>query len=81
MAQQERWGGGCPIKGRALVRLPRAAPAPLPADRTTPPPRTRPSRLLSLPALPFNAVYCASKFALEGLCESLSILLQPFGVQ
>uniref|UniRef100_A0A8C2P600 Hydroxysteroid 17-beta dehydrogenase 1 n=1 Tax=Capra hircus TaxID=9925 RepID=A0A8C2P600_CAPHI len=33
-----------------------------------------------LMALPFNAVYCASKFALEGLCESLSILLQPFGV-
>ena len=45
------------------------------------PSRTRPSRLLSLPALPFNAVYCASKFALEGLCESLAILLQPFGVQ
>ncbi|XP_070335571.1 17-beta-hydroxysteroid dehydrogenase type 1 isoform X2 [Odocoileus virginianus] len=33
-----------------------------------------------LMALPFNAVYCASKFALEGLCESLAILLQPFGV-
>ncbi|KAJ8786873.1 hypothetical protein J1605_023305 [Eschrichtius robustus] len=34
-----------------------------------------------LMALPFNAVYCASKFAIEGLCESLAILLQPFGVQ
>ncbi|XP_051850381.1 17-beta-hydroxysteroid dehydrogenase type 1 [Antechinus flavipes] len=33
-----------------------------------------------LMGLPFNAVYCASKFALEGLCESLAILLQPFGV-
>ncbi|XP_007177845.2 17-beta-hydroxysteroid dehydrogenase type 1 [Balaenoptera acutorostrata] len=33
-----------------------------------------------LMALPFNAVYCASKFAIEGLCESLAILLQPFGV-
>ncbi|KAM9210056.1 17-beta-hydroxysteroid dehydrogenase type 1 [Dugong dugon] len=30
--------------------------------------------------LPFNAVYCASKFALEGLCESLAVLLLPFGV-
>ncbi|XP_027726262.1 estradiol 17-beta-dehydrogenase 1 isoform X3 [Vombatus ursinus] len=30
--------------------------------------------------LPFNAVYCASKFALEGLCESLAVLLPPFGV-
>lgn len=60
------------------MRLPRAPPAPLPAD---PLPDARPSGFLSLPALPFNAVYCASKFALEGLCESLAILLQPFGVQ
>ncbi|KAM4844195.1 17-beta-hydroxysteroid dehydrogenase type 1 isoform 2-T2 [Thomomys bottae] len=30
--------------------------------------------------LPFHAVYCASKFALEGLCESLAVLLLPFGV-
>lgn len=35
----------------------------------------------SAPGLPFNAVYCASKFALEGLCESLAIVLQPFNVQ
>ncbi|XP_006833765.1 PREDICTED: estradiol 17-beta-dehydrogenase 1 [Chrysochloris asiatica] len=33
-----------------------------------------------LMALPFNAIYCASKFALEGLCESLGILLPVFGV-
>ncbi|EPY88171.1 estradiol 17-beta-dehydrogenase 1-like protein [Camelus ferus] len=33
-----------------------------------------------LMALPFNAVYCASKFAVEGLCESLAILLQAFGI-
>ncbi|XP_008833526.1 estradiol 17-beta-dehydrogenase 1 [Nannospalax galili] len=33
-----------------------------------------------LMGLPFHAVYCASKFALEGLCESLAILLLPFGV-
>nr|XP_058904320.1 17-beta-hydroxysteroid dehydrogenase type 1 [Kogia breviceps] len=33
-----------------------------------------------LMGLPFNAVYCASKFAIEGLCESLAIPLQPFGV-
>ncbi|KAK2111864.1 hypothetical protein P7K49_011610 [Saguinus oedipus] len=30
--------------------------------------------------LPFNDVYCSSKFALEGLCESLAVLLPPFGV-
>nr|XP_039331932.1 17-beta-hydroxysteroid dehydrogenase type 1 isoform X2 [Saimiri boliviensis boliviensis] len=34
-----------------------------------------------LMGLPFNDVYCASKFALEGLCESLAVLLPPFGVQ
>lgn len=34
-----------------------------------------------LEGLPFSAVYCASKFAIEGLCESLAILLLPFGVQ
>ncbi|XP_049716702.1 17-beta-hydroxysteroid dehydrogenase type 1 isoform X1 [Elephas maximus indicus] len=33
-----------------------------------------------LQGLPFNAVYCASKFALEGLCESLAVLLPSFGV-
>ncbi|XP_046533286.1 17-beta-hydroxysteroid dehydrogenase type 1 isoform X3 [Equus quagga] len=33
-----------------------------------------------LMGLPFNAIYCASKFAIEGLCESLAVLLQPFGV-
>ncbi|KAF4787475.1 Coenzyme A synthase [Turdus rufiventris] len=30
--------------------------------------------------LPFNAVYCASKFAVEGLCESLAIVLRPFNI-
>nr|XP_024090362.2 estradiol 17-beta-dehydrogenase 1-like [Pongo abelii] len=33
-----------------------------------------------LMGLPFNDVYCASKFALEGLCQSLAVLLLPFGV-
>ncbi|XP_007535087.1 17-beta-hydroxysteroid dehydrogenase type 1 isoform X4 [Erinaceus europaeus] len=33
-----------------------------------------------LMGMPFNAVYCASKFALEGLCESLAVLLLPFGI-
>ncbi|KAM5309542.1 17-beta-hydroxysteroid dehydrogenase type 1 [Glossophaga mutica] len=33
-----------------------------------------------LMGLPFNDVYCASKFAIEGLCESLAVLLLPFGV-
>lgn len=31
--------------------------------------------------LPFNEVYCASKFAIEGACESLAILLQQFNIQ
>lgn len=34
-----------------------------------------------LKGMPFNAVYCASKFAIEGLCESLAVLLLPFGIQ
>ncbi|XP_051014608.1 17-beta-hydroxysteroid dehydrogenase type 1 [Acomys russatus] len=33
-----------------------------------------------LMGLPFHEVYCASKFAIEGLCESLAILLPLFGV-
>ncbi|KAG8512911.1 Estradiol 17-beta-dehydrogenase 1 [Galemys pyrenaicus] len=33
-----------------------------------------------LMGLPFGPVYCASKFAIEGLCESLAIQLLPFGV-
>ncbi|XP_069884097.1 17-beta-hydroxysteroid dehydrogenase type 1 [Dipodomys merriami] len=38
------------------------------------------SSMGGLIGLPFHAVYCASKFALEGLCESLAVLLLPFGV-
>ncbi|XP_043911384.1 17-beta-hydroxysteroid dehydrogenase type 1 [Protopterus annectens] len=30
--------------------------------------------------MPFNDVYCASKFAVEGLCESLAIVLQQFNI-
>ncbi|KAL7860670.1 hypothetical protein AOLI_G00170190 [Acnodon oligacanthus] len=33
-----------------------------------------------LQGLPFNEVYCASKFAVEGVCESLAILLQHFNI-
>ncbi|XP_033827538.1 estradiol 17-beta-dehydrogenase 1 [Periophthalmus magnuspinnatus] len=33
-----------------------------------------------LHGLPFNEVYCASKFAVEGACESLAILLQQFNI-
>ncbi|XP_027054083.1 retinol dehydrogenase 8-like [Pocillopora damicornis] len=31
--------------------------------------------------VPFNGVYCASKFAVEGLCESLAPLLKTFNVR
>lgn len=31
--------------------------------------------------LPFNEVYCASKFAVEGACESLAVLLRHFKIQ
>ncbi|XP_054657412.1 17-beta-hydroxysteroid dehydrogenase type 1 isoform X2 [Grus americana] len=41
---------------------------------------TRCSGCGSAPGLPFNSVYCASKFAVEGLCESLAIVLQPFNI-
>ncbi|XP_019410146.1 PREDICTED: estradiol 17-beta-dehydrogenase 1 isoform X2 [Crocodylus porosus] len=34
----------------------------------------------ALQGVPFNAVYCASKFAVEGLCESLAIVLQEFNI-
>lgn len=30
---------------------------------------------------PFNDIYCASKFALEGLCESMSSVYRQFGVK
>ncbi|XP_058510216.1 estradiol 17-beta-dehydrogenase 1 [Solea solea] len=33
-----------------------------------------------LHGLPFNVVYCASKFAIEGACESLAVLLQHFNI-
>lgn len=35
----------------------------------------------SVPGLPFNEVYCASKFAIEGACESLAVLLHHFNIQ
>ncbi|XP_029914291.1 17-beta-hydroxysteroid dehydrogenase type 1 isoform X2 [Myripristis murdjan] len=33
-----------------------------------------------LHGLPFNELYCASKFAVEGACESLAILLHHFNI-
>uniref|UniRef100_A0A3Q3XQ27 Uncharacterized protein n=1 Tax=Mola mola TaxID=94237 RepID=A0A3Q3XQ27_MOLML len=33
-----------------------------------------------LHGLPFNEVYCASKFAIEGACESLAVLLHHFNI-
>ncbi|XP_062451742.1 17-beta-hydroxysteroid dehydrogenase type 1 isoform X2 [Rhea pennata] len=38
------------------------------------------SSIGGLQGVPFNSVYCASKFAVEGLCESLAVVLQPFNV-
>ncbi|NXT02351.1 DHB1 dehydrogenase, partial [Jacana jacana] len=38
------------------------------------------SSIGGLQGLPFNAVYCASKFAMEGLCESLAVVLCPFNI-
>lgn len=35
----------------------------------------------SVTGFPFNEVYCASKFAIEGACESLAVLLQHFNIQ
>lgn len=37
--------------------------------------------LCALTGLPFNEVYCASKFAIEGACESLAVLLRHFKIQ
>ena len=34
-----------------------------------------------LEGLPFNAVYCSSKFALEGLSECLAVELSKFNIQ
>lgn len=39
------------------------------------------SSILGLTSLPFSSAYCASKFALEGLAESLYYELRPFGVE
>ncbi|KAM9779900.1 17-beta-hydroxysteroid dehydrogenase type 1 [Neosynchiropus ocellatus] len=33
-----------------------------------------------LHGLPFNEVYCASKFAVEGACESLAVVLRHFNI-
>ena len=38
------------------------------------------SSLAGIVGLPFNGLYCASKFALEGLSESLRLELRQFGV-
>ncbi|NXG38732.1 DHB1 dehydrogenase, partial [Dromaius novaehollandiae] len=48
--------------------LPRACPA-----QPGAPGKGRRSGRCSAPGVPFNAVYCASKFAVEGLCESLAV--------
>ncbi len=39
------------------------------------------SSLAGVIGLPFSGLYSASKFALEGLCESLRFELRPFGVR
>lgn len=72
------WSGAGPVTAPRGLRgcggLLQGAPGGFPPRRAS----TASSRL---EGLPFNAVYCASKFAVEGLCESLAVLLTPFGVQ
>jgi NAD(P)-dependent dehydrogenase (short-subunit alcohol dehydrogenase family) len=38
------------------------------------------SSIGGLVALPFQGIYCSTKFALEGLTEALSMELKPFGI-
>ncbi|XP_040293275.1 17-beta-hydroxysteroid dehydrogenase type 1 [Bufo bufo] len=38
------------------------------------------SSMGGLQGVPFNDVYCASKFAVEGFCESMAIVLQHFNI-
>lgn len=66
--------GGLMGERGARRELGRASPGRAPIGVSTPPSSP-------LKGLPFNAVYCASKFAIEGLCESLAVLLPPFGIQ
>ncbi|XP_070339387.1 17-beta-hydroxysteroid dehydrogenase type 1 isoform X1 [Equus asinus] len=61
--------GGTPPGLRGVPRVLRGSLPPRASAASSP-----------LEGLPFNAIYCASKFAIEGLCESLAVLLQPFGV-
>ncbi|KAM4756730.1 17-beta-hydroxysteroid dehydrogenase type 1 isoform 2-T2 [Cyanocitta cristata] len=70
----ERLGGCCPDTLEVLqldVTDPRSLAAA--AQRVQ-------GQRLDVLGLPFNAVYCASKFAVEGLCESLAIVLRPFNI-
>jgi short-subunit dehydrogenase len=38
------------------------------------------SSLAGIVGLPFSGLYCASKFALEGMSESLRLETRPFGI-
>jgi short-subunit dehydrogenase len=38
------------------------------------------SSLADIVGLPFSGLYCASKFALEGMSESLRLETRPFGI-
>lgn len=65
----------CVVFFQGLMEIKRVyASAMLEIAKTMPP-------LWSAAGLPFNEVYCASKFAVEGACESLAILLQHFNIQ
>ncbi|KAL9823814.1 17-beta-hydroxysteroid dehydrogenase type 1 isoform 3-T3 [Geothlypis trichas] len=70
----ERLGGCCPDT-LELLQLDVTDPSSLAAAAQ----RVQ-GQQLDVLGLPFNAVYCASKFALEGLCESLAIVLRPFNI-
>ncbi|NXA56407.1 RDH8 dehydrogenase, partial [Nothocercus julius] len=45
-----------------------------------PPPRPPRPRLIATAGIVFNDVYAASKFAVEGLCESLAVQLLQFNI-
>ncbi|XP_066837658.1 17-beta-hydroxysteroid dehydrogenase type 1 isoform X3 [Anser cygnoides] len=71
---RERLGGGCP-ETLELLQLDVTDPRSLAAAT-----RRVLGQRLDVLGVPFNSIYCASKFAVEGLCESLAVVLRPFNI-